>query len=656
MCGICGRINLDKKALAKDLVHQMCQTIIHRGPDSEGIYLSTEHNPNAIPVGLGIRRLAIIDLQTGDQPIHNEDKSVWLVLNGEIYNFQSLREDLLKKGHRFYTKTDTEVIVHLYEEYGVDCPKHLRGMFAFALWDNNKRQLFLARDRLGKKPLCYARINNSLIFGSELKSILLNPEIKKEIDYEALDQYLAYYYIPAPLTIFKQIRKLPPASYLLCDASGNATGSNTVTASYSDPQPAKAGRSTITIDKYWQLDYRQKTIMSTGEYCQKIMNLLEEATKIRMISDVPLGALLSGGIDSSAVVGLMTKHSSKPVKTFSIGFSEADYSELKYAKIVADHFKTEHHEFIVKPEVIDILPTLVWHYSEPYADSSMLPSYYVARETRKHVTVALNGDGGDENFAGYPRFLAQKLISNTAIRSFSKIIHHLTPAGLGGADPKKFFTRLKRFTKVANLPPAERYLQWQLCLTETNRQKLYQPWLKDEINQTGHKAEDYLRNIYNNAWARTSLDKMLYCDMTAYLPEDLLVKMDIASMANSLESRSPFLDQKLVKFAAQIPDHLKLKGFTLKYILKRALKGFLPEQILMRGKMGFGVPISRWFRNELKDYLRQTLLSEQAKKRNYLQPEAIQNLIDEHNAGKADNGARLWALLTLELWFRKFID
>ncbi|MFH1231905.1 MAG: asparagine synthase (glutamine-hydrolyzing) [Planctomycetota bacterium] len=635
MCGICGRINFDsaKSRIPKELMHRMCETIIHRGPDSEGIYLSTDQHSDSIPVGLGIRRLAIIDLQTGDQPIHNEDKSIWIVLNGEIYNFKSLREDLEKRGHTFYTQSDTEVIVHLYEDLGINSLKYLRGMFALALWDNNKQKLFLARDRLGKKPLCYAHSNKYLIFASELKAILLNPEIKKDIDLEALDYYLSYYCIPAPFTIFKQIRKLPPASYLICDAKGN-----------------------IKIEKYWHLDYQEKMILPVKEYSGRIMDLLEEATKIRMVSDVPLGALLSGGIDSSAVVGFMAKHSAKPVKTFSIGFSESDYSELKYAKLVADHFKTEHHEFIVTPKVIEILPKLVWHYSEPYADSSMLPSYYVANETRKHVTVALNGDGGDENFAGYPRYLAQKLISQPMVRGLSKLIHHLILPS-GNADPRKFFTRLKRFTKVAHLQPAQRYLQWQLCFDAINRQRLYQPWLKDELKQsTGITAENYLLNLYNNAPAKTSLDRMLYTDMMSYLPDDLLVKMDIASMANSLEARSPFLDHKLVKFTSQIPPALKLKGFTLKYILKKALRGFVPERILIRGKMGFGVPINRWFRNDLKGYIQKTLSPETIRKRNYFQPETIQGLMKEHFAGRVDNGARLWALLVLEIWFQTFID
>ncbi|MDI6788216.1 MAG: asparagine synthase (glutamine-hydrolyzing), partial [Planctomycetota bacterium] len=643
---------------------------------------------------LGIRRLAIIDLKTGDQPIHNENKTLWIVLNGEIYNFLQLRQDLLKKGHSFYTQTDTEIIIHLYEEYGVDCLKFLHGMFAFAIWDERKGQLFLARDRLGKKPLCYALSDKYLIFASELKAILQNSEIKKEIDLTALDYYLSYYYIPSPYTIFKQIRKLPPASYLVCDASGKTR-----------------------IEQYWQIDYARKHSLSEAEYCSRIMELLEESVRIRLVSDVPLGALLSGGIDSSAVVGMMAKHSSKPVKTFSIGFTERDYSELKYARIVAEYFKTEHYEFIITPKVVEILPSLVWHYSEPYADSSMLPTYYVAQETRKYVTVALNGDGGDENFAGYPRYLAQKLMSFFPVRVLSRMLNLLMsfPTGI---DPKNFFSRLKRFTEVANLPPAQRYLFWQLCFDVSLRENLYQPWLKEalgttlplrrdatpfarlaerergwggeppalrgEVRPAGRRpagrgtgmvlsdplkqTDDYLLKLYNSPLTKGDrglfsaghtkdlIDRMLYTDVMSYLPEDLLVKMDIAAMANSLETRSPFLDHKLMEFSAGIPSNLKLKGLTLKYILKRTLKGFLPEEVLTRGKMGFGVPISRWIRNELKGYLQETLSPEVIRRRGYFQPTAIQNIIQEHLSGNVDHGYRLWALLVLELWFRRFMD
>lgn len=624
MCGICGRINFDNSAVKPELIHRMCETIRHRGPDSEGIY-------NADPrIGLGIRRLAIIDLNTGDQPIHNEDQTVWVVFNGEIYNFPELRAELEKNHHRFYTRTDTEVIAHLYEDHGPEFLKQLRGMFAIALWDANKQQLLLARDRLGKKPLCYAHTSKHLIFASELKAILENPEIKREVAPEAIDYYLTFSYIPAPMTIFKGIKKLLPATYLICDATGN-----------------------IKTERYWDLDYRQKLNLTVPEYQEQIMDILDEATRIRLISDVPLGALLSGGIDSSAVVGLMAKHSSKPVKTFSIGFEEKDYSELAYARLVAEHFKTDHHEFIVKPDVIEILPKLAWHYNEPYADSSMLPTYYVARETRKHVTVALNGDGGDENFAGYPRYLAQKL-SNIPLLSLAlKAISPLIP-DWGTDQSKQFLPRLKRFARATTQPPPIRHFLWSAISREEARRQLYQPYLLNAVNLAS--PHDYLTGLYNSALADDTLDKILYTDIHSYLPEDLLVKMDIATMANSLEGRSPFLDHKLMEFTARIPAELKLRGLTMKHILKQALKGFLPDAILARGKMGFGIPISRWLRTSLSSYLKDTLLATRSLNRNYFKPDALRNIIDQHIEGRYDHSSKLWALLVLEHWHRIFID
>ena len=628
MCGICGRINFNNQPIEKETIRRMCEVIRHRGPDSEGVYPDKLQIPNCkFQIGLGIRRLAIIDLQTGDQPIHNEDKSIWLVFNGEIYNFQSLRTELEKQGHKFYTQTDTEVIVHLYEQYGTECLKYLRGMFAIALWDERHQQLFLARDRVGKKPLCYAHTSNYLIFASELKSIIENPEVKREIDHAAIDYYLTYQYIPAPLTIFKGIRKLPPASYLICDARGK-----------------------IEIKRYWEIDYRTKLNLSEEEYCQRIMGLLEESTRLRLISDVPLGALLSGGIDSSAVVGLMARHSNRPVKTFSIGFEEEDYSELPYAKIVAQHFQTEHHEFIVKPDTIEILPKLVWHYNEPYADSSMLPTYYVARETRRYVTVALNGDGGDESFAGYQRYLAQKLARfATPLGGMADFIpKHLT------ARSGSFLRRLKRFLAAATRPPAQQYLHWMFGFEPALKNQLYAGAFQQEIVHIN--ALSYLVNIYQSARTHESLDRVLATDVNSYLPEDLLVKMDIATMANSLEGRSPFLDHTVMEFAAQIPANLKLKGLTTKYILKKALKGFLPAPILRRGKMGFGLPISQWFRTKLSNYLPEILLSERSLRRGYFKPEAIRHMVGEHLAGQADHGYHLWTLLVLELWHRIFMD
>ncbi len=627
MCGICGIFNFNnKEPIDKELIQRMTSVLKHRGPDDEGMYLSKVQSPKSkVNIGLGVRRLSIIDLETGHQPIHNEDESIWTVLNGEIYNFKNLREDLEKKGHRFYTKSDTEVIVHLYEDYGTDCVGYLRGMFAFAIWDDRKKELFLVRDRMGQKPLVYTLFNNSLIFASEIKSILINPEVEKEVNLEALHHYLTYQYIPAPLTMFSGIKKLPPASTLICSADGE-----------------------IKIERYWKLNYKNKLELSEPEYCERILELLRETVQLRLISDVPLGAFLSGGIDSSAIVGIMSQLMNKPVKTFSIGFEEEDFSEINYARTVAEYFKTDHHEFIVKPKAIEILPKLIWHYNEPFADSSALATYYLARETRKHVTVALNGDGGDENFAGYDRYRANILASY-----FDRIPQPLKRVAVGVAE--KFPVRkAKKFFQAINEPPERRNIRWQCVFGNERKDKLYSEEMKERLSYLD--TYDYMINVFREAKADDFLDKILYTDINTYLPEDLLVKMDIATMANSLETRSPFLDHELIEFVARIPSNLKLKGLTSKYILKKALKDLLPKEILKRGKMGFGIPIGKWFRKELRNYLKEILLDAKSLKREYFKKGRIEELLTEHTSGRVDHGYRLWALLNLELWHQTFMD
>jgi asparagine synthase (glutamine-hydrolysing) len=625
MCGICGRLNFNDELVTKEFIHRMCQVLKHRGPDDEGIYINPKSEIRNPKIGMGVRRLKVIDLETGHQPIHNEDKRIWIVCNGEIYNFKDLRMDLEKRGHKFYTKSDTETIIHLYEDYGIDCVKYLRGMFAFAIWDERKRGLFLARDRLGQKPLVYAMINGSFIFASEIKSILENPEVEKEVNLEALHHYLTYQYIPASLTMFSGIKKLPPASILICNAKGE-----------------------IKIERYWDLNYKNKLKLSEPEYCEKILELLREAVELRLISDVPLGAFLSGGIDSSAVVGIMSQLMDRPVKTFSIGFEEEDFSEINYARTIAKYFHTDHYEFIVKPETIEILPKLIWHYNEPFADSSALPTYYLARETRKHVTVALNGDGGDENFAGYDRYKANKIASycNIIPRSLKRIA-----AGMAGKLPMR---KANRFFQAINESPERRNIRWHCFFDNERKNKLYSEEMRKKLSYLD--AYDYMINVFQEAEADDFLDKILYTDINTYLPGDLLVKMDIATMAHSLEARSPFLDHKFMEFNARIPSRFKLKGLTSKYILKKALKGLLPEEILKRGKMGFGIPIGKWFRYQLKDYIREILLDTRNLQRGYFTRESIRQLLDEHISGKVDHGYRLWALLNLELWHRMFID
>ncbi len=630
MCGICGLISLKGQPVTVETLKKMNDTLIHRGPDDEGFYIHEN-------VGLGHRRLSIIDLNSGHQPIHNETESIWIVFNGEIYNFLELRPELEKKGHIFYTKTDTEVIIHLYEEYGEKCVEHLRGMFAFALWDKQKEQLFMARDRLGKKPLYYYHDENVFAFGSEIKAILHCPGVPREPNSAALHHFLAYQYIPAPMTAFKNIKKMPQASWLVLTKEGQ-----------------------VKVQDYWQLSFRDKLKLPLVEHQKNLRALLLEATKIRMISDVPLGAFLSGGIDSSIIVGLMSQLSSQSVKTFSIGFPEKDYDETRYARMVAEKFHTDHHELRVEPKAIEILPKLVWHYDQPFADVSALPSYYLARETRRDVTVALNGDGGDENFAGYGRYKAHMFVHYYYYQKLPDWLRKKVIPGLAGLlpdhfDRRHFFRKLKRFVGSCVLSPQERNFILLAYYEPARLMSLYTQEFAGRVKDID--LYDYLGQRYAASGSANILDQFQYTDLMTYLPEDLMTKMDVATMANSLETRSPFLDQKVVEYAAKIPAALKLtRSLNAKYILKETFKDLLPAEIMNRGKMGFGVPIGRWFRGELKDYLKETLLTEKFYRRNILTRESIQALVNDHLESRAENGERLWALVNMEIWFRIFID
>ncbi|HKZ00977.1 MAG TPA: asparagine synthase (glutamine-hydrolyzing) [Pyrinomonadaceae bacterium] len=445
MCGIAGIVRADSKPVDKELVSQMCAAIKHRGPDDEGFYFNG-------PVGLGMRRLSIIDLQSGQQPIHNQDRTAWIVFNGEIYNYLELRQRLEKLGHAFYTNSDTEAIIHAYDRYGSDCPKHLRGMFAFAIWDELKQELFLARDRVGKKPLLYSEINGQFVFGSEFSALLVHPEINREIEPTAIDYYLSFMCVPAPLTAYRAIRKLEPGHWL------------------------RWRKGEIRIERYWQPDFSHKLKITEEEAGERVVELLREAVRVRLMSEVPLGAFLSGGIDSSAVVALMSQESSEPVKTFSIGFEEQDFSELHHARRVAQHVGAEHHEFVVRPDALEVLPILVEHYGEPYADSSAIPTYYVARETRKHVTVALNGDGGDESFAGYERYAAMRLAEayHRLPATLRQSVLEQAVSFLPSSETRSSRIRdAKRFLKVASLPRVERYLRWVSVFDRQDKQELY---------------------------------------------------------------------------------------------------------------------------------------------------------------------------------------
>lgn len=627
MCGICGVIDYNKNTLVcEGLIRDMSGKLKHRGPDDEGIFIIRGN----ISVGLGHRRLSIIDLSlSGHQPMSNEDASIWIVFNGEIYNFQELNAQLKEKGHVFKSNTDTEAIIHLYEEYSEGCIEYLRGMFAFALWDSKKEILLLARDRLGKKPLVYSYSNGVFCFSSELDSLLQSGFITKEINFEALDSYLTYGYIPAPLTIYRNVFKLPPACRLILK------------------------NREISLKRYWDLNYANKLKISEDDAAGEVFRLLSEATKIRMYSDVPLGAFLSGGIDSSNVVALMSKFYGKGIKTFSIGFREQDYSELKYARNIAERYATDHHEFIVKPNALEILPLLIERYGEPFADSSCIPTYYVAQQTRRFVTVALNGDGGDELFAGYERY--QAMLISQKLPYFSKsLLNFMAKLLPDSVNAKNKIRRLKRFSCALALPFEERYLKWVGIFDNTSKNELYS---EDFIRLTSQsKPVKFISSFLNSANSSSMLDSLLYADTMTYLPYDLLVKVDIATMANSLEARSPFLDHKLIEFVAQLPQEYKMSRLIKKYLLKKATKGLIPEENINRRKMGFAVPVGEWLRNELRGFLYENLLSGSSLNRGYFKPEAIRHMVNQHAEGKSDYSFQLWSLLMLELWHKRFID
>ena len=627
MCGITGFVNANGTSCERSVLERMNQAIFHRGPDEDGFYL----NQN---VGLAMRRLSIIDLASGQQPIYNEDRSKAIVFNGEIYNYRELREKLDQLGHKFYTKSDTEVVVHLYDEYGVECLQHLRGMFAIAIWDQREQSLFLARDRVGKKPILYShQPNGDLIFGSEFQAMLQHPSVSREVDLEAIDNYMSYLCIPAPMTAFKQIRKLEPGHWLR----------------WKDGQ--------IEIKRYWLPDFSKKIKISENEAIEETTRILRESTKLRMISEVPLGAFLSGGVDSSAVVALMAQESDKPVKTFSIGFEEQDFSELKYAKRVAEHVGAEYHEFIVRPNALDVIPTLVEHYGEPYADSSAIPTYYVSKETRKHVTVALNGDGGDESFAGYERYTAMRIadaygrVPSALRRIFIESPINLLPSS---ELKRSRFRDAKRFLKAANLPQTERYFRWMSTFNRDAKRELYTPEFAASV--APQNPSSILEKWFNAASGLGTLDATLLTDQMTYLPNDLLVKVDIASMANSLEARSPFLDHNLIEFAATLPEGMKMRGLETKSLLKKVAARLVPKEVIYRRKMGFGVPVGHWFRGEMKDFVRSVLLSEKSIKRGIVKPEMLERYVREHIDGERDHAFQLWTLLMLELWFQRFID
>lgn len=628
MCGVAGKIYFGKKTLESAELERMHRRIEHRGPDDAGIYINPEKK-----VGLAHRRLAIIDLSpAGHGPMSNASQTVWITFNGEIYNFQGLRSDLEKKGYSFRSNSDTEVILYLWEEYGVECVNFLRGMFAFAIWDEKKKLFFMARDRVGKKPLKYYQGTDFFVFASELKAFLDEPGVPREIDDEAIHHYLTFQYIPHPMTGFKGIKKLPPAHYLHMDLS--------------------TGEPRVEIKRYWNLDNSTVLDLPEEEWEARILEKLEESVRIRLMSDVPLGAFLSGGVDSSAIVAMMAKNSAQPVKTFSIGFTLDSHNELPYARQIAERYSTDHQEFIVEPNAIEVLPQLVYHYEEPYADSSALPTFYLSQMTRQHVTVALNGDGGDENFAGYPWYgvlrrnrtyqrLPYPLRALNA--KLAHVVHQLIPL------------RLFRYGELAARGgcKSQAYLHTELLSYFNEREKtsLYSKAFLEKTQRWN--PSEMLEHYYRKSGSVDPVSSAQFVDIHTYLPDDLLAKVDIASMMVSLEARSPFLDHEFMEMAAQIPSHLKWRGGSGKYILKKALRNLLPHDLMHRPKKGFSIPINPWFRTSLKQYAEDLLLGADAFPKGMFEEKGIKKLLENH-ARHGEEGRKIWMLVTLRLWIDRF--
>ena len=605
------------------LLDKMCRVITHRGPDEQGTTVEGR-------AALGMRRLAIIDLKCGQQPISTADDNLIIVFNGEIYNYLELKAELEALGHRFKTNSDTETILIAYQEFGAACLEKLRGMFAFAIWNKREESLFVARDRVGKKPLFYhVTERGNFVFGSELKVLLAHGEMKKEIDFAALDSYLTFGYVPEEFCIFKNVRKLPPASYLIF----------------------KNGE--ITTKSYWDFKYEKITeIKSEAEYVAELRELIEESVKVRLISEVPLGAFLSGGVDSSTIVGMMARLSDQPVKTFSIGFNEDSFDELKYARVAAKHFNTEHHELIVTPNLIELIDELVWHFDEPFADQSSLPTFMVSKMAREHVTVVLSGDGGDELFAGYTRYVTDQRRGNLdrLPRAFrEKLLKPLSETLPHGAKGKNYLYN-------ASLDPIDRYIDSVSHFNPMRKKSLYQPEFAARLNGDSGAGAQSFHEIANRIQTGNPIDNLLYLDSKTYLPSDILTKVDRMSMATSLEARVPLLDHKLIDYVMRIPSDLKLKGAETKYIFRRAVRGLVPDQILDRPKQGFGVPISEWINSQLRERMRETLGGKRFAERGYFQSEYIETLLDEHQKNRRDHSYALWILFMLELWHQKYMD
>jgi asparagine synthase (glutamine-hydrolysing) len=626
MCGIAGRVNFKTGApVDAAMIGAMCELIAHRGPDGQGVWVDGS-------VGFGHRRLAIIDLSpAGRQPMSTADGAVWITFNGEIYNFLELRRELESRGYRFRSRSDTEVMLAAYREYDVEFVTRLRGMFAFALWDAEKRRLLIARDRAGKKPLHYWLDRDGIAFASEPKAFLADSSFESRPSLRALADYMTYQYVPQPLSAFHGVSKLPPAHYLLSE------------------------NGSLTVRRYWKLSYRHKLRLSEDEACEALIDRLREAVRLRLISDVPLGAFLSGGVDSSLVVALMAELSGR-VKTFSIGFEDADFDERPYARMVAERYGTDHCELVVRPSAMDIIPKLVWHYNEPFADASAIPTYYVSEMTRQYVTVALNGDAGDENFGGYKRYLTEPWLQRfdrlpAAVRGTVSAAAHRIPVH---ARNRSFGYRAARWFKRLGELPHRRYARRVMHFEPEVQAEVCTPQFIDAVGE--RTPFDLLDEAHLASDAPDALDQMLDLDVNRYLPDCLLVKVDIASMAHGLEARSPMLDHVFMEFAASLPSTMKVRNGITKYILKKAAEPFLPPANIYRTKRGFSPPLAPWFRHEFGAYARDVLLDRPLAQRGYFHLPTIERMLDEHRRGVDTWQKELWNLLMLELWHRTFID
>ncbi|MFH1787847.1 MAG: asparagine synthase (glutamine-hydrolyzing) [Candidatus Altiarchaeota archaeon] len=624
MCGICGVMYFDGGVPERKTVEEMRDCLTHRGPDDCGTMIDG-------PVGLGHRRLSIIDLsERGRQPMVNEDGSVWITYNGELYNHLVLREKLESLGHRYATDSDTETILHLYEEYGGDCVKLMNGMFAFAVWDSKKKTLFLARDRLGIKPLYYLADEKKFLFASEAKGILAHPDVEKKIDFKSLNNYLTYGYVGSPDTIFTCMSKLPPA-HTLTVRDGEAS-----------------------TRRYWTVSLPEKPYGDEAYHLERIRELIKKAVERRLMSDVPLGAFLSGGVDSSIIVAFMSELSDD-VKTFSVGFTESSFNELEHAKVIADKFGTDHHEFVVDMDAVELLPKLLHFYDEPFADSSAIPTYIVSEMARTKVTVCLSGDGGDELFAGYDRYAACRAAGlyekvPKPVRDGVAFFVNRLPTSTAN---KSLFRMSQRFANAVDLPEEERYGDWITLFKEDGRRQLYAPATSKMVG--GLDSTGYIKRFYGESSTGNFIENTMLVDVKTYLPEDLLVKVDRASMAHALEVRVPFLDHELVEYSQSIPLSLKFPGLRLKHLLKKSVRDVIPKGILERRKHGFGVPVGEWFKRELKNVAYDKLLGRQSPTREFFDAKYVEKMLDDHVRGRAENSYRIWTLLFFDLWCRKYL-